>query len=205
MFAVTSRLGLVDIDREATTVIRAWSGKSVVFTRVGNLPLIFIFVVNWNILGYIERGHFSLPHHTTRWKYIPVQNILIRSGLFHTWFTPETCLKYMQIKNFTCETRLNMPDIKFTPISCMKNFTLDSCLNFFTPVHMWKLSRIPTMPHCESTNHICSFKHTLNQSHPSKQLWFSDESSPPFWRLVVKHAMDICYIFLSSNEYIKKR
>ena len=135
----------------------------------------------------------------------PVQNILIRSGLFHTWFTPETCLKCMQIKNFTCGTRLNMPDRKFTPISCMKNFTPDSCLKFFTPVHMWKLSRIPTMPHCESTNHIYSFKHTLNQSHPSKQLWFSDKSNPPFWRLIVKHAMDICYIFLSSNEYIKKR
>ena len=27
----------------------------------------------------------------------PAQNILIRSGLFHTWFTPETCLKCMQI------------------------------------------------------------------------------------------------------------
>ena len=135
----------------------------------------------------------------------PVQNILIRSGLFHTWFTTETCLKCMQIKNFTCGTRLNMPDRKFTPISCMKNFTPDSGLKFFTPVHMWKLSRIPTMPHCESANHIYSFKHTLNQSHPSKQLWFSDESSPPFWRLIVKHAMDICYIFLSSNEYIKRR
>ena len=140
----------------------------------------------------------------------PVQNILIRSGLFHTWFTPETCLKCMQIKNFTCGTRLNMPDrnshlFHVWKFSCMKNFTPDSGLKFFTPVHMWILSRIPTIPHCESTNHIYSFKHTLNQSHPSKQLWFSDESSPPFRRLIVKHAMDICYIFRSSNGNIKKR
>ena len=63
----------------------------------------------------------------------PVHNILIRSGLFHTWFTPETCLKCMQIKNFTCGTRLNMPDRKFTPISCMKNF-------MYEKFHVWKIS-----------------------------------------------------------------
>ena len=155
---------------------------------------------NTNIFNFID----FLVNLNANYR-ISVQNILIRSGLFHTWFTPETCLKCMQIKNFTCGTRLNMPERKITPISCMKNFTPDSGLKFFTPVHMWKLSGIPTIPHCESTNHIYSFKHTLNQSHPSKQLWFSDESSPPFWWLIVKHAMDICYIFLSSKEYIRER
>ena len=66
-------------------------------------------------------------------RYKPVQNILIRSGLFHTWFTPETCLKCMQIKNFTCGTRLNMPDRKFTPISCMKNFMYEKFHTRFRP------------------------------------------------------------------------
>ena len=65
------------------------------------------------------------------------------------------------------------------------------------------LCRISMISHCETTNRICSFEHTLNQSHPTKQVWSSDEISHPFPNL--KHAMGICYIFFSSNEYIKNR
>ena len=99
----------------------------------------------------------------------PVQNILIRSGLFHTWFTPETCLKCIQIKNFTCGTRLNMPDknshlFHVWKISCMKISHQIQAWNFSHQFTCENLSRIPTIPHCESTNHNCSFK-TLWTNH----------------------------------------
>ena len=114
--------------------------------------------------------------------------------LIHT----KTCLKCLQIKNFTCGTRLNMPHRKFTPILCMKkfiymtnfifmkifiylkNFLTDSGLNFFHKFTCENLSRIPTIPHYESTHHISSFNHFLNQSNPTKQIWLSGEISLPF-------------------------
>ena len=60
-----SRLGLVG--REATTITCFWPGKSVVFIKVRAC----IFVVDYNIriiLGYIERGHISVPDNVTRMK-----------------------------------------------------------------------------------------------------------------------------------------
>ena len=101
----------------------------------------------WNLH---KTGHASLINPGAACiDYHPVQNILIRSGLFHTWFTPETCLKCMQIKNFTCGTRLYMPDRKFTPISCMKNFIYDAALwvdlsHLLFPTHFEPITSIKT-------------------------------------------------------------
>ena len=133
----------------------------------------------------------------------PEQNILIRSGLFHTYFTPETCLRCMQTTNFTYGTRLNMPERKFTPMSWIKNFTLDSGLQFFTPVYMWLFeldSHDTTLwvdqPQLLSKTHF-------NRLHPLKK--FDCLMKEDLHVLILKHAMDMCYIFLSSIEYSKKR
>ena len=139
--------------------------------------------------------HWVLPLHVLR----------SRTEYSNTWFTPETCLKCMQIKTFTCGTRLNKPEnhTYFIYKNChvWKISHQIQVWNFSHKFTYENVSRIPTIPHCVSINYICSFKHTFKQSHPTKQIWVPDEISLPFANF--ENAMDICCIFFSSNEYVK--
>ena len=140
----------------------------------------------------------------------PVQNIPIKSGLFHNWFTQKTFLKSMQITNFECGTRLNRPDRKFTPISFMKNsYNYEKINTRFRPeilhisLHVKFWAGFPRY-HTVSRPTTTALSNTLwtNTIHQNK---FDCLMKVALYFLILKHAMDICYIFLSSNEYIKKR
>ena len=111
-----------------------------------------------------------------------------------------------------CKLRISHVEQGWTCL--IENSHLFHVWNISHQIQAWNFSHQFTcenwvgFPRCRTVSRpiTSTLSNTLWTNHIHQNNFdFLMKVGPPFWRLIVKHAMDICYIFLSSNEYIKKR